>query len=122
MSPSNPLRTVSPRIALYSRIIVHPSGIYINHTNVIVANSFAHFGTDEMKYQGGDSLQSDSSLSGANVWVAIDEEAAQGMVVEYREMRGLGLCEDVFDISDTIVECLSDCALYDDDYNYWQGG
>jgi hypothetical protein len=93
---SNTLRTVSPRNTNYSRLILNPRGIYIKDTNVIVPSAFAHFRTDEPLATARTRYKGIASLSAANVWVTMDEETAQSIAAEYREMRGLGLCEDEF--------------------------
>lgn len=37
-----------------------------------------------------------AGLSSANIWVTMDDDTVRAVAAEYREMRGLGFCEEEF--------------------------
>ena len=91
-------RTISPRHANFSKLVLHPRAITINDTNSIVPSAFAHFGTNEPPDGEVVDYTQLVALGGAahNFWVVLDDDAVGDIAAEYREMRGLGLCEEEF--------------------------
>lgn len=92
---SNSLRTISPRSAKFTALVLRLRRIQIEDTNVIVPSAFAYFGTDE-PYEGASvPYAAIAGLSDAHVWVEVGEKAS-AIAAEYTAMRGLGLCEEEF--------------------------
>lgn len=63
-------------------------------TSSIVPSAFHHFETRPPPrtegYRGLD------GLGGANLWIVADDDWAQRMTIEYKDMKMLGLCEEEF--------------------------
>lgn len=92
---NNP-RMISPRSSKFTKLILHPRGIVINDTNIIVPSAFIHFNTTQPPPGETIDYANIPSLCEASIWVSLNDQSIQDIVSEYKEMRGLGLCEEEF--------------------------
>lgn len=89
-------RTISPRSSKFTKLVLHPRGISIDDTNSIVPSAFSHFGTDEPPDGAMVDYRDIAGLGSANVWVTMDDASVKDVAAEFKEMRGMGLCEAEF--------------------------
>jgi hypothetical protein len=92
----NTIRTISPRNSKFTKLVLHPRGISINDTNSIVSSAFSHFETSEPLQGETIDYKGVEGLDWANIWITLDSDSVVKIATEYREMRGLGLCEEEF--------------------------
>lgn len=59
-------------------------------------SAFSHFGTAEPHHACDVDYRRLDGLTGASIWLSMDQAAVDAVAAEYKEMRGLGLCENEF--------------------------
>lgn len=87
---------ISPRSPEFARLVLQPRRIFIVDTNRIVPSAFSHFRTPEPHEGETINYKEIPGLEAANIWVTLDDDAIKDIIAEYREMRGLKLCEEEF--------------------------
>jgi hypothetical protein len=90
---TNATRTISPRNSKFTELVLHPRRNNHQRYQLDRAKRILPFRDKEgetIDYKGI------AGLSGANIWIILDGDSVEDITMEYREMRGLGLCEEEF--------------------------
>ncbi|KAH6871916.1 hypothetical protein B0T10DRAFT_541412 [Thelonectria olida] len=93
---TNATRNISPQSSRFTKLILEPRGILINNTNSIVPSAFSHFSTGQPEDDKTINYKSIAGLSGAHIWVTLNNNTIKDIAAKYKEMRGQNLYEEEF--------------------------